>query len=225
MKILSFALLLFSLVALPVEANSSHASPLNDLQAALKKLKPGQFLWYPEISPQGPVTVVVSLTEQRAYVYRNGIAIGVATVSTGKRGKETPTGVFTILQKKVEYHSDLYDSAPMPYMQRLTWDGIALHAGNLPGYPASHGCIRLPMAFAKKLYEVTGFSNTTVIISDARSSPVEVYHPGLLAPQVSEGKASGPASPFTVGWPLLLVSRTRRHPRRWCPSGRSPYGR
>ena len=220
MKILSFALLLFSLVALPVEANSSHASPLNDLQAALKKLKPGQFLWYPEISPQGPVTVVVSLTEQRAYVYRNGIAIGVATVSTGKRGKETPTGVFTILQKKVEYHSDLYDSAPMPYMQRLTWDGIALHAGNLPGYPASHGCIRLPMAFAKKLYEVTGFSNTTVIISDARSSPVEVYHPGLLAPQVSEGKASGPASPAvepywsdpgeSLGPISVLISRADR---------------
>ena len=85
MKILSFVLLLFSLVVLPAEATSSHGSPLNDLQAALKKLKPGQFLWYPEISPQGPVTVVVSLTEQRAYVYRNGIAIGVATVSTGKR--------------------------------------------------------------------------------------------------------------------------------------------
>ncbi|WP_374438212.1 L,D-transpeptidase [Pseudomonas panipatensis] len=205
MKILHTTLLLFGLAATPAlvapafaaspQAASGHASPLNDLQAAVKKLRPGQFLWYPEISPQGPVTVVVSLTEQRAYVYRNGIAIGVATVSTGKRGRETPTGVFTILQKKVEYQSDLYDSAPMPYMQRLTWDGIALHAGRLPGYPASHGCIRLPMDFAKRLYEVTGFSSTTVVISDARSSPVEVDHPGLLAPQVSDGKASGPASP------------------------------
>ncbi|CDF85532.1 hypothetical protein PKB_4207 [Pseudomonas knackmussii B13] len=221
MKTLHAALLAISLFALPaVAATSSHGSPLNDLQAALKKLKPGQFLWYPEISPQGPVTVVVSLTEQRAYVYRNGIAIGVATVSTGKRGRETPTGVFTILQKKVEYYSDLYDSAPMPYMQRLTWDGIALHAGNLPGYPASHGCIRMPMAFAKKLYEVTGFTSTTVIISDAKSSPVEVYHPGLLAPQVSDGKASGPASPeaepylndpgAAVGPISVLISRADR---------------
>lgn len=191
MKKLSVALLL-ALSASFAVATPSKPSPLSDLQAALKTLKPGQFLWYPEISPAGPVTLVVSLTEQRAYVYRNGIAIGVATVSTGKKGKETPTGVFTILQKKVEYHSDLYNSAPMPYMQRLTWDGIALHAGNLPGYPASHGCIRLPMAFAKKLYEVTGFSTTTVIISDAKSSPVEVYHPGLLAPIVSDGRPAGP---------------------------------
>ncbi|WP_207887246.1 L,D-transpeptidase [Pseudomonas sp. 30_B] len=191
MKKLSVALLL-ALSASFAVATPSKPSPLSDLQAALRTLKPGQFLWYPEISPAGPVTLVVSLTEQRAYVYRNGIAIGVATVSTGKKGKETPTGVFTILQKKVEYYSDLYNSAPMPYMQRLTWDGIALHAGNLPGYPASHGCIRLPMAFAKKLYEVTGFSTTTVIISDAKSSPVEVYHPGLLAPIVSDGRPAGP---------------------------------
>ena len=76
----------------------------------------------------------------------------------------------------------------MPYMQRLTWDGIALHAGNLPGYPASHGCIRLPMAFAKKLYGITGFSSTTVIISNASSAPKEVDHPGLLAPTVADGR-------------------------------------
>jgi lipoprotein-anchoring transpeptidase ErfK/SrfK len=76
----------------------------------------------------------------------------------------------------------------MPYMQRLTWDGIALHAGNLPGYPASHGCVRLPIEFAKKLFETTGFSSTTVIVSDVHSAPVEVYHPGLLAPTVSDGK-------------------------------------
>ena len=78
---------------------------------------------------------MVSLTEQKAYIYRNGIAIGVSTLSSGKKGRETPTGVFSILQKSVDHKSDLYNSAPMPYMQRLTWDGIALHAGNLPGYP------------------------------------------------------------------------------------------
>ncbi|PTQ66885.1 L,D-transpeptidase [Pseudomonas sp. GV071] len=162
--------------------------PAQDLRQQLQDLKPGQFLWYPQVSPAGPVTVVVSLTEQRAYVYRNGIAIGVSTISSGKKGKETPTGVFSILQKSAEHKSDLYNSAPMPYMQRLTWDGIALHAGHLPGYPASHGCVRLPIEFAKKLFETTGFSSTTVIVSDAHSAPVEVYHPGLLAPTVSAGK-------------------------------------
>lgn len=151
-------------------------------------MKPGEYLWYPEVSPQGPVTIVVSLTEQKAYIYRNGIAIGVSTLSSGKKGRETPTGVFSILQKSVDHKSDLYNSAPMPYMQRLTWDGIALHAGNLPGYPASHGCIRLPMAFAKKLYGITGFSSTTVIISNASSAPKEVDHPGLLAPTVADGR-------------------------------------
>lgn len=188
-----------------------------ELRQQLQSLKPGQFLWYPQVSPQGPVTVVVSLTEQRAYVYRNGIAIGVSTVSSGKKGRETPTGVFSILQKSVEHKSDLYNEAPMPYMQRLTWDGIALHAGHLPGYPASHGCVRLPIEFAKKLFDTTGFSSTTVIVSDAHSAPVSVYHPGLLAPTVSDGKPVATAvlstelfwnDPGSAAGPLsVLISR------------------
>lgn len=174
---------------------------LDNLDAPLAALRPGQFFWRPEISPQGPITLVVSLTEQKVYVYRNGIAIGVSTVSTGKKGKETPTGVFSILQKKERHHSNLYNNAPMPYMQRLTWDGIALHAGQLPGYPASQGCIRLPMEFARKLYGITGFSSTTVIISDSHSAPVEVYHPGLLSPTVTDGRAMAPvAAPVTPFW-------------------------
>ena len=209
-------------LALLMAAASVEAAPLQvpspaQLKSQLESLKPGQFLWYPQVSPVGPVTVVVSLTEQRAYVYRNGIAIGVSTVSSGKPGRETPTGVFSILQKKVEHKSSLYNSAPMPYMERLTWDGIALHAGHLPGYPASHGCVRLPLAFAKKLYEVTGFSSTTVIVSDTHSAPVEVYHPGVLAPTVSDGKAQGPLvltnqqfwnDPDPTSGPLsILISR------------------
>ena len=125
--------------------------PLASAQDAIKPaiaptpgaLKPGQFLWHPEIAPSGPMVLVVSLDEQRAYVYRNGMAIGVSTISSGKAGKETPTGVFTILQKNKDHRSNLYNNAPMPYMQRLTWDGIALHGGALPGYTASHGCVRL----------------------------------------------------------------------------------
>ena len=117
-------------------------------EADLSALKPGQFLWHPERASAGPVVVLVSLLEQRAYVYRNGIRIGVARVSTGKPGHLTPTGVFTILQKQEYHRSTLYNSAPMPYMERLTWDGVALHAGGLPGYPSSHGCVHLPRKFS-----------------------------------------------------------------------------
>ncbi len=112
---------------------------------AVDNLKPGQFTWKPERSPSGPVAIIVSLPEQSVYVYRNGIEIAVSTCSTGKPGHSTPTGVFTILQKDKNHHSSTYNNAPMPNMNRLTWGGIALHAGKLPGYPASHGCVRLPM--------------------------------------------------------------------------------
>ena len=98
---------------------------------------------------------------------------------TGKKDHETPTGVFTILEKEKEHYSNLYDDASMPMMQRLTWDGIALHAGKLPGYPASHGCVRLPKAFAEKLYAVTQ-AGTPVIIAEAATHPSSVYDPGLL---------------------------------------------
>src|SRR5687768_6183890 len=115
------------------------------------KLKPGQWVWAPQLAPAGPLLVYVDLSRQLASVYRNGVRIAVSTISSGKAGHETPTGVFTILQKDADHRSSTYDNAPMPYMQRLTWKGVALHAGNLPGYPASHGCVRLPMEFAKKL--------------------------------------------------------------------------
>ena len=144
-------------------------------------LKPGQFIWHPEIAPDGPVVLVVSLDQQLAYVYRNGIAIGVSTISSGKPGKDTPTGVFTILQKNKDHKSNLYNNAPMPYMQRLTWDGIALHGGTLPGYPASHGCVRLPHPFAAKVFGVTR-TGDTVVVSDARAAPTTLVYPGMLAP-------------------------------------------
>ena len=144
--------------------------PAGPLEPAVRSLSPGDFLWAAQVAPEGPVTIIVSLPLQRAQVYRNGVLIGVSTVSTGKPGHETPTGVFTILQKHAEHYSNLYNSAPMPFMQRLTWDGIALHAGNLPGHPASHGCIRLPKAFAQKLFGVTELG-ITVIVTDANDLP------------------------------------------------------
>ena len=133
-----------------------HTSTLGTAKTQVPaRLEPGEYLWHPEISPQGPIVMVVSLPEQRAYVYRNGVLIGASTVSTGKKGHETPTGVFTILQKHEDHYSNLYNDAPMPYMQRLTWSGVALHAGRLPGYPASHGCVRMPYEFAHLLFGET----------------------------------------------------------------------
>lgn len=144
------------------------------------RLKPGEFLWAPEVAPAGPVLVVVSLANQRAYVYRNGVLIGISTCSTGKAGHDTPTGVFTILQKQVDHKSNLYDDAPMPFMQRLTWTGVAMHAGNLPGYPASHGCIRLPLAFAENLYGISRLGMTVVIMAGA-AVPRIAPSPDMLA--------------------------------------------
>jgi lipoprotein-anchoring transpeptidase ErfK/SrfK len=117
-------------------------------------LGPNKFVWADGVSMQ-PVSVVISIADQKAYVYRGEKLIAASTVSTGKDGKETPVGVFPILQKEESHKSNLYDAAPMPFMQRLTWDGVAIHAGNNPGFPASHGCIRVPTAFAKKLFAVT----------------------------------------------------------------------
>src|SRR5258708_7519925 len=112
-------------------------------------LKPGEYWWSPERSPSGPLMVLVSIPEQTMHVYRNGVLIGRSSISTGSRGHATPGGVFTILEKKEEHYSKKYDNAPMPNMQRLTWTGIAMHSGNLPRYPASHGCIRLPYDFSQ----------------------------------------------------------------------------
>jgi hypothetical protein len=150
--------------------------------AAIKALKSGEFVWRPEISPQGPVVIVVSLPEQLVHVYRNGTTIGVSTCSSGKPGNRTPTGVFTILQKNADHYSSTYDNAPMPNMQRLTWRGVALHAGNLPGYPASHGCVRLPRNFSKLLFSVTQLG-TPVIIADQNAAQSSVVRPDLILPK------------------------------------------
>ena len=136
--------LVIGIAAAPVALFAPDLLALQDDGIDPKKLKPGQFAWNPDRAPEGPVVVVVSIPDQMVTVYRNGVRIAVSTCSTGRPGHATPTGTFVILQKDVNHHSSLYDDAPMPYMERLTWGGVALHAGNLPGYPASHGCVRLP---------------------------------------------------------------------------------
>lgn len=157
-------------------------------------LKAGQYVWAPQVAPEGPMLLIVNLPTQRALLFRNGVPIGATTVSTGKRGRETPTGVFTILQKHVVHYSSKYDSAPMPYMQRLTWYGVALHAGNLPGFPASHGCIRLPAGFAKLLYSATRLG-MTVVISDGPATPRVAPGPAPIASTTADSAA--PASGYS----------------------------
>src|SRR5204862_2214383 len=156
-------------------------------------LKPGEYVWEPERAPEGPLLIVASITEQVAYVYRNGIRIARSSVSTGRPGHRTPTAVFAILEKEVHHTSSIYNGAEMPYMERVTWGGIALHAGDLPGYPDSHGCVRLPLEFSKLLFGVT-MKGATVIIADAHSAPATTVHPGLFfsrAGQESEPIAAG----------------------------------
>jgi hypothetical protein len=175
----------------------------------IHELRPGEFTWHPERSPRGPVAAVVSIPEQRVHVYQSGIRIGVSTCSTGKPGHETPTGVFVVLQKDRNHRSSTYNNAPMPNMNRLTWSGIALHAGNLPGYPASHGCVRLPFDFSTKLFSITHLG-TPVIISGSQSDPWELIHPGL----VLGGRAEDSMERAVAGL------RGRMHPSDW-PDGHS----
>lgn len=172
-------------------------------ETSIDKLKPGQFIWLPDIAPKGPMTIVVNLKVQRAYVYRNGVRIGASTISSGKKGHETPTGVFTILQKNKDHKSNLYNNAPMPYMQRLTWDGIALHAGGLPGYPASHGCVRLPLTFATALFKETSMG-MTVIVTGEKPNPHTVFDPGLVTAAKSEPGGPRLAKDETFRWTPAL---------------------
>jgi hypothetical protein len=147
-------------------------------------LRPGEYWWHPEISPSGPLMVLVSIPEQIMHVYRNGILIGRSTVSTGSKGHATPGGVFSILEKKEDHYSKKYDNAPMPNMQRLTWTGIAMHSGNLPGYAASHGCVRLPFDFSRLLFSATSKGGTVVIGDGKTPVPYLASSPGLmLAPK------------------------------------------
>ena len=179
-----------------------------------EQLTNGEFNWFPERSEGGPIIAIVSLPDQRVYVYRNGVRIAASSCSTGKLGHATPTGVFKILQKDKNHHSSTYNNAPMPYMNRLTWSGIALHAGQLPGYPASHGCVRLPREFAELLFGVTKLG-MTVVVADDKSQPEEVTHPGMVlgdyaarefnavdtaikATEYSEGRDPAPKSPSVV---------------------------
>jgi len=165
-----FAITTATIVALSTTYSAEAREPSADV-AAVSSLRPGGFQWNRQESSEGPIEIVVSLPQQRAYVFRGDTLIGVSTVSSGRAGYDTPTGTYTILQKARFHRSNLYESAPMPFMQRLTWDGIALHAGQVPDHPASHGCIRLPPQFARDLFAMTELGATVHITAAIPDSP------------------------------------------------------
>jgi len=160
---------LFALGFLFFAAVSAAAQPTVNptISERAAALGPGQYVWDSKSPTSGPLLLTIDLTAQRLLVYRDGALIAATAISTGSLGRETPTGVFTVLAKEVMHRSTTYDDAPMPYMQRLTEKGIAIHAGDLPGYPASHGCIRLPNEFAKRLYGITAIGTPVMITNDA----------------------------------------------------------
>ena len=151
---------------------------------------------------KGPLMVVVSIAKQHLTVYDDGVPFLHSKVSTGSRGHETPTGVFAVIQKARWHRSNLYSDAPMPFMQRITWSGVAMHAGLLPGYPASHGCIRLPEEFAIRLWRTTQTGARVIVVQDD-IAPAEIAHPVLFvrkaAPAVASLTIVPPVANATIG--------------------------
>jgi len=182
MRVLALGLMLGALPLAPAAAQD--AAPI---EASAQKLKPGGFVWQPERATSGPVEIVISLGSQRAFVYCGDTLIGVSTISSGKKGHESPIGRFQILQKRQLHRSNRYNDAPMPFMQRLNWHGVALHGGHIPGYPASHGCIRLPTKFAQKLFQVTELGGF-VFVADEEIESAEA------ALKLARANASAPMS-------------------------------
>src|SRR5438128_8998509 len=133
--------------------------------------------------PQGPLIIAVSIEQQKVRVYDANGLFAESPVSTGMKGHSTPMGVFSVIQKHKMHRSNIYSGAPMPYMQRITWSGVAMHAGVLPGYPASHGCIRMPMAFAVKMWNWTKMG-ARVIVTPGQMSPQNFSHPLLASVRV-----------------------------------------
>lgn len=193
------------------------AAALGTLSA--DRLRNGGYLW--SQGADGPVRIVVSRSQQRAYVYRGDELVAVSTVSTGKPGHRTPVGEFTILQKAVHHRSNTYSNAPMPFMQRLTWDGVALHAGSLPGYAASHGCIRLPLAFARKLFAATELGAIVEVIDGEPSALPRVEMASTAEPaqravppaELASATIPAPAEPVAPLFVATPPARARPRPR------------
>ncbi|HMH99401.1 MAG TPA: L,D-transpeptidase family protein, partial [Bradyrhizobium sp.] len=148
--------------------------------------------------PQGPLIIAISIQKQNLKIYDAKGFFAETPISTGMPGHPTPMGVFSVIQKHKLHHSNIYSGAPMPYMQRITWSGVAMHAGVLPGYPASHGCIRMPMAFAVKMWGWTRMG-ARVVVTPGEMTPADFSHPLLMAqkvvPQPAVANESNPDAP------------------------------
>src|SRR6185437_9725735 len=153
-----------------------------------------------------PIMAIVSIKSQQVTFYDADGWILRAPVSTGIAGRETPAGVFAVLEKDKDHHSSLYDDASMPNMQRITWNGIALHGGPLPGHAASHGCVRMPYDFAENLFDKT-WIGMRVIISPNDAAPVEFSHPALFVPN-AEAVAAAPARAETLAREAAEAAKT-----------------
>ena len=169
-------------------------------KAQKEDLKPGEYVWEPEKSPKGSVDIIVSLGKQRLFVYRDGVLIGRSTISSGSKGRETPTGIYMILEKNLTHHSNKYHEASMPFMERLTWGGLAIHAGNTPGHPESHGCMHVPEDFARKLYGITEEGDTVLVAND-ESRPDTTTDPNQLFSEPADASGAPMATPAPTASP------------------------
>ncbi|WP_022683021.1 L,D-transpeptidase family protein [Sphingobium bisphenolivorans] len=188
------------------------------------QLASGSYRWLDEGQVEGPIYLIISIEKQMVHVYSGDRLIGLASISTGMTGHRTPTGEFAVLQKREWHRSNLYSNAPMPFMQRLTWDGIALHAGHNPGYPASHGCIRLPHAFARKLFGLTQIGTLVSVTSDQLSptllvdalvvgdpgSAIVTFTPDAKPPVALAEATATPAVPMLEVDPAIFRMRLMR---------------
>ena len=183
-----------ALTALTADAAAKQARPAPPTEAAAPR------------DAGEPIMAIVSIKTQQVTFYDADGWILRAPVSTGTTGRETPAGVFAVLEKDKDHHSSMYDDAWMPNMQRITWNGIALHGGPLPGYAASHGCVRMPYGFAEKLFDKTRIG-MRVIISPNDAVPVDFSHPALLVPK-AEAIAAAPARAETLAREAAEAART-----------------
>lgn len=217
-RVIALSLAAPLLAATPVWAQDATASaPTDDaataLPASVDDLQPGGWAWDDSAPAKGPLSITVSLTDKRLYAYRGGALVGVSTVSTGRPGYETPTGDFTILEKATMHRSNKYNDAPMPFMERLTWDGVAIHAGATPDYATSHGCVHVPLAFAKKLFGETR-TGVHVSITDDPVAATEIAATegdlGQMAAPVDHGvKETAAANRASATGNLTLASLER----------------
>ena len=181
--------------------------------------------------PQGPLIISISIEQQKVRVYDSNGLFAEGPVSTGTPGHPTPMGVFSIIQKHKMHHSNIYSGAPMPFMQRITWSGVAMHQGVLPGYPASHGCIRMPAAFALKMWNWTKMG-ARVLVTPGDMTPAPFSHPFLITQKVvpvaqenrrrRRSTRRSASNPTRAPTPNPRPSRRRRPPR---PTSRSNCAR